>query len=337
MNGKKIVGVIAAAGLLAGTAFAGGGKEAPGASQKPVVLNLGHGAATTNPRHVVALQFAEYVKAQTNGRVSIEVHPSESLGSDRQMAEKVAMGTLDMSINSQGPIAGYNQKLLAVGMPFLFASPKQAYAVLDGEIGEQISNEMIPKGFRVLAYWDNGFRHITNNTRPINKPEDLKGLKIRTPEDKITMAIFKALGASPAPLAFGELPMALSQGVFDGQENPAVNIHSAKLYEVQKFMSLSNHKYESCPFIISEATYGKLSAADQKLLKDAAVKYAGVHREMNNKLNADLVTDLQAKGMKVNQADVPALRVATKSVYDEFEPTFGKDFLAKLLDVASKN
>jgi tripartite ATP-independent transporter DctP family solute receptor len=333
---KRKIALVLIALLIAGSfAFAGGAKEAE--SAKPVRFNLGHGAATTNPRHVVALQFADYVKAQSNGRITIDVHPSESLGSDRQMAEKVAMGTLDISINSQGPIAGYNQKLLVVGMPFLFATPKQAYAVLDGEIGEQISKDLIPKGFRVLAYWDNGFRHITNNVRPITKPEDLKGLKIRTPEDKITLAIFRALGASPAPLAFGELPMALSQGVFDGQENPAVNIHSAKLYEVQKFISLSNHKYESCPMIVSEATWGKLSAADQKLMKDAALKYAAVHREMNTKLNTDLIADLEAKGMKKNQADVPALRAATKSVYDEFEPVFGKEFIAKVLDVVSKN
>ncbi len=323
--------VLFAAGALA---FAGGGKEA---ADKPIGLNLGHGSATSNARHIVALQFADNIKAQTNGRITIQVHPSESLGSDRQMAEKVSLGTLDISINSQGPIAGYNQKLLMIGMPFLFATPKQAYAVLDGEIGEQISNELIPKGFRILSYWDNGFRHITNNVRPIYKPEDLKGLKIRTPEDKITLAIFRALGASPAPLAFGELPMALSQGVFDGQENPAVNIHSAKLYEVQKYLSLSNHKYESCPMIFSEAVWGKLSQADQKLLKEAAVKYAGVHREMNNKMNSDLIADLQAKGMKVNQADVASLRAATKSVYDEFESTFGKDFMAKVLDVVSKN
>lgn len=332
---KKIALVLIVLLAAGSFAFAGGGKE--DASTRPVSFNLGHGAATSNPRHIVALQFADYVKAQTNGRITINVHPSESLGSDRQMAEKVALGTLDLSINSQGPIAGYNQKLLMVGMPFLFATPKQAYAVLDGEVGEQISKELIPSGFRVLSYWDNGFRHITNNVRPITKPEDLKGLKIRTPEDKITLAIFRALGASPAPLAFGELPMALSQGVFDGQENPAVNIHSAKLYEVQKFMSLSNHKYESCPMIISEVVYGKLSAADQKLMKDAALKYAAIHREMNNKLNSDLVADLQTKGMKVNQADVPSLRAATKSVYDEFEPTFGKEFMAKVLDIVSRN
>ncbi len=331
---KKIVFVLVVLLTAGALAFAGGGKEA---SDKPVSFNLGHGAATSNPRHIVALQFADYIKAQTGGRITVQVHPSESLGSDRQMAEKVSLGTLDLSINSQGPIAGYNQKLLMIGMPFLFATPKQTYAVLDGEIGEDISKELIPKGFRVLSYWDNGFRHITNNVRPIYKPEDLKGLKIRTPEDKITLAIFRALGASPAPLAFGELPMALSQGVFDGQENPAVNIHSAKLYEVQKFISLSNHKYESCPMIISEAVYGKLSAADQKLMKDAALKHAAIHREMNTKLNNDLIADLESKGMKKNQADVPALRAATKSVYDEFEPTFGKEFMAKVLDVVSKN
>lgn len=300
-------------------------------------LKLGHGAAPSNPRHVVALQFAEYVKEQSGGNVVIEVHPSETLGSDRQMVEAVAMGALDLSINSQGPVANYNNKLLVMGLPFLFSKPEQAYAVLDGEVGEMISEELIPKGFRVLAYWENGFRHITNNVRPIYKPEDLKGLKIRTPEDQITLAIFSALGANPAPLAFGELYMALSQGLFDGQENPVTNIYYSKLYEVQKYISLTNHKYETCPLIVSEKTWGKLPEEYQKLLKEAAMKYAQVHREMNVKTNNELLGELEKAGVQVNQADVEAMRAATQSVYKQFEPEFGKELVDKVREIASQN
>jgi tripartite ATP-independent transporter DctP family solute receptor len=321
--------VLLAIGALA---FAGGQGEA--AAQK-MTLKLGHGAAANNPRNVAALQFADFVKQESKGDLSIEVFPSEQLGSDLKMAEAVTLGGLDMSINSQGPVAVYNDKLLVVGLPFLFAKPEQAYAVLDGEVGEMISQELVKKGMRVLAYWENGFRHITNSKRPINMPDDLKGLKIRTPDDKITIAIFKALGANPAPLAFGELYMALSQGVFDGQENPATNIYYNKLYEVQKFMSLSNHKYESCPLIISEKTWQKLSKGNQTLLKEAAMKYAKVHRELNTKTNNDLIGEMKKLGVQVNQADIPALRAATLSVYKEFEPVFGKDLIDKALAVSA--
>jgi tripartite ATP-independent transporter DctP family solute receptor len=328
---KKGFMVILSLLLLAFTVYGGEKKE----EVQKLTLKLGHGAAPNNPRHVVALQFADYVKQQSNGNITVEVFPSEQLGSDRQMAEAVSMGALDLSINSQGPVAYYNEKLLVLGLPFLFSKPEQAYAVLDGEVGEQISNELTKKGIRVLSYWENGFRHITNSKRPIYKPDDLKGLKIRTPEDKITIAIFKALGANPAPLAFGELYMALSQGLFDGQENPVTNIYYSKLYEVQKYLSLSNHKYETCPLIISEKLWQKLTPPNQKLIKEAALKYAQEHRKLNIKTNNDLIEEVKKAGVQVNQADVAALRDATQSVYKEFEPTFGKELIDKVLSVAA--
>jgi TRAP-type transport system periplasmic protein len=326
---KRIGAIVLTISLASLLVFSSG---APGEAQ--MTLKLGHGAAPSNPRHVVGLQFADYVKQQSNGKITIELYPSEQLGSDRQMAEAVSLGALDMSINSQGPVAVFNEKLLVFGLPFLFATPAQAYAALDGEPGDIIAADLLKQGIRVLAYWENGFRHISNSKRPIVKPDDLKGLKIRTPEDKITIAIFKALGANPAPLAFGELYMALSQGLFDGQENPITNIYYSKLHEVQKFISLSNHKYESCPFIVSEKVWQKLSKDDQALLKDAALKFAKVHRELNLKTNTDLLKEVERLGVKVNQADVAAMRAATQSVYKEFEPTFGKALIDKVLAVA---
>ena len=328
---KKIFMALLVFMLVIGVGFSSGKSE----QVQKINMKLGHGAAPNNPRHVIALQFADYVKQQSGGNLTIEVFPSEQLGSDRQMAEAVSMGALDLSIYSQGPVAYYNEKLLVLGLPFLFAKPDQAYAVLDGEVGEQISQELTKKGIRVLSYWENGFRHITNSKRPIYKPADLIGLKIRTPEDKITIAIFKALGANPAPLAFGELYMALSQGLFDGQENPVTNIYYSKLYEVQKYLSLSNHKYETCPLIISEKLWQKLTSANQKLLKDAALKYAQEHRKLNIKTNNDLIEEVKKAGVQVNQADVAALRTATQSVYKEFEPTFTNELIQKVIANAS--
>ncbi len=307
-----------------------------GAQAAEFKLKLGHGSAPDNPRNVVALEFAKAVEAKTNGRVTIEVFPSESLGSDRQMIESLIMGGLDLSINSQGPVAAYDEKLNVVGLPFLFSKTSQVYEVLDGPIGEELALPLEKKGIKILSFWDNGFRHITNNKRPINKPADLVGLKIRTPEDKLTIAIFKALGANPAPFAFGELYMALQQGQFDGQENPVTNIYYSKLYEVQKYLSLTNHKYEFCPLIISVRTWNKLPKDIQTTIKSLAVEYAGKHRELNNKTNADLAAKMSSLNVQVNQADVAALREACKSVYKQFEPNFGKELIEKVVAIASK-
>ncbi len=299
-------------------------------------LKLGHGSAPDNPRNVVALEFAKAVEAKTGGKVSIEVFPSESLGSDRQMIESLMMGGLDLSINSQGPVAAYDEKLNVVGLPFLFSKPSQVYEVLDGPIGEELAAPLEKKGIKILSYWDNGFRHITNNKRPINKPADLAGLKIRTPEDKLTIAIFKALGANPAPFAFGELYMALQQGQFDGQENPVTNIYFSKLYEVQKYLSLTNHKYEFCPLIISVRTWNKLPADIQKVMKELAIEYANKHRELNNKTNQELTSKMSTLNVQVNQADVAALREACQAVYKQFEPNFGKELIEKVVAIANK-
>lgn len=294
-------------------------------------LKLGHGAAPGNPRHVVAMQFAEWVKEQTDGRVEISIFPSETLGSDREMAEAVAMGALDMSINSQGPVGTFDPKIGVFGLPFLFNDMDEVTAILDGPIGKRLSNEMVAHGFRILAYWDNGFRHITNNVRPINEPKDLQGLKIRTPEDDMTLAIFETLGARPAPLAFGELYLALSQGVFDGQENPPVNIYYTKLYEVQKYLSMTNHKYEMNPLLISEVTWQRLPQDIQQIIAEGAMKFANVHRKLNTEENEALVEKLAEVGMTINVADIPALREATASVYEKFKGIYGADLINELL------
>ncbi len=324
---KKLFALVIMAAVLAGGVFANGQQEASGSKDEKIVLKLGYGGPTTNPRHMVAEQFAAYVAEETDGRVQIDLYPAEMIGTDRQMAEMVSMGTLDMTINAHGVIASYEPKLAALELPFLFTSNEKVGQVLDGPMGEEIVKDLPAKGMRVLAFWENGLRQITNNVRPIEKPEDLKGLKLRTPENPMTLAIFKALGASPAPLAFSELYMALSQGVFDGQENPVVNIHAAKFEEVQKYISITNHKYESCPFVVSEAVWKKLPADVQVVLKEAAVKYAGVHRQTVADNQAALLAELESKGMQVSRPDLAPFQAATAVVYKQYEEKLGKDLI----------
>ena len=326
---KKALVLIAALTFMVSGIYANGQQESSDSSAKAekIVLKLGYGSPTSNPRHIVAEQFKAAVEKETDGRVQIDLYPAEMIGTDRQMAEMVSMGTLDMTINAHGVIATYESKMAAIELPFLFTSSEKVGQVLDGPMGEEIVKDLPKKGMRVLAFWENGLRQITNSVRPIETPEDLQGLKLRTPENKMTLAIFKALGASPAPLAFSELYMALSQGVFDGQENPVVNIHAAKFDEVQKFISITNHKYESCPFVVSEAVWQKLPADVQVILKENAVEFAGVHRQTVADGQAKLLAELESKGMQVSRPDTAPFQAATASVYKQYEETLGKDLV----------
>lgn len=300
-----------------------------------IVLRLGHNDTVTNVKNIAALQFADYVKNASDGRVEIQIFPDEQLGDEAEMIEQLISGVLELNISSQGSLSTINKKLGIFGLPFLFDSYEKAYAALDGEVGDIIANEFIEKGIRVLAYWDCGMRQITNNVRPINAPEDLKGMKIRTPPDEVTLAMFKALGASPAPLAWGELYLALSQHVFDGQENPITNIWSGKLYEVQKYLSLTNHKYECSPFIVSEKVWQGLPSDVQSLLKDAAMMYGEVNRKLNIQLCDVFLKKLEELGVKVNQADIQSMKAKTESVYKELMPVYGEELMNKILKVAS--
>ena len=250
------------------------------------------------------------------------------------MLELVASGDLDMTLALTGLVANYAPKIVVAELPFLFSSMDKVTAVLDGPIGDELVKEMPEKGLRCLAYWDNGLRHITNSKQPIEKPEDLKGLKVRTPESKMTMSIFKSLGATPAPLAWGEVYLALAQGTFDGQENPIANIHGAKLNEVQKYLSITNHKYDTNPLIINEQTWQKLPSDIQKILKEGAVKFALESRQLNQKAEGKLLADLERKGMKVSHPDIGPFRQATQPVYDEWASVIGKELIDRVIAAA---
>lgn len=286
-------------------------------------LVLGHGAAPGNPRTMAADLFAELVEEYADGALEIQIQGSEQLGSDVEMLDQVLSGQLDLTANSQGPLANIVPEANVFGLPFLFDSPQAAWAVVDGELGERVAGLAEERGLKVLAWWDNGIRHITNNARPIATPADVAGLKIRTPQDAMTISIFEELGANPTPLAFGELYTALRQGTVDGQENPLVNIWSSKLYEVQEHLSLTGHKYEVTPFIIGVRTWETLTGAEQEALSRAAQEAAMYQRMELVRQSAELSGRMEEAGIAINEADVAAFREATQPVYDEWRERLG--------------
>jgi len=288
MKTSLIRRTVLATALLAATGLA---------SAQAVKLTLGHGAAPGNPRHEAAVKMAEVAKAKSGGRIEIQVAPSAQLGDDAAMVTALRTGALDMSANSQGAMANAVPEYAAFGMPFLFSSLEQVWKMLDGPLGKELADKTAEKGMVVLGYWDNGIRHMSNSKRALAKPEDLKGLKMRTPPDAVTVDIMQALGAEAQQIKFAELYVALQQGVVDGQENPLMNIHASKLYEVNKFISLTGHKYEMTPFLMSKRTWDKLSDADKKAVQDAAAEATALQRKLSAEADEKLLADLKAKGV----------------------------------------
>lgn len=315
--------------LAVGLAFA-----ASTALAQPVKLTLGHGAAPGNPRHEASVRFAEVLKQKSGGRIEVQVAPSAQLGDDAAMVTALRTGALDMSANSQGAVSSAVPEYAAFGMPFLFSELPQAWRVLDGPLGQELAQRSLDRGLVVLGYWDNGIRHMSNNKKPLIKPEDLKGMKMRTPPDPVTVDIMQALGAEAQQIRFAELYVALQQGVVDGQENPLMNIHASKLYEVQKFISLTGHKYEMTPFLMSKRTWDRLSEADRKLVREAAAEATALQRKLSRESDEKLVAELRAKGVRIDVADKVAFEKATAAVDDKWMAGPIGDFVKRVVAAA---
>lgn len=239
-SGRRIAAVaaIGATALLA-SACAGGGGARGGDT---IRIILGHGAAPGNPRSNAALEFEKLVQERSGGKIDVQILGQEAVGSDTAMMVSVASGSLDMTVNSQGPFAAYVPEASLIGLPFLFENTQHAYSVVDGPVSQALEQRASEKGFQVLGFWSNGMRDVTNSKRPITTVQDVRGLKLRVPDDTMTIDIFSALGANPTPMAFGEVYLGLRTGAIDGQENPVTNIKSAKLQEVQQFLAVTGHK-----------------------------------------------------------------------------------------------
>lgn len=302
-------------------------------AQSAVKLTLGHGAAPGNPRHEASVKFADVVKAKTNGRIEVQVAPSAQLGDDAAMVTALRTGAIDMTANSQGAVANAVPEYAAFGMPFMFSNSAQAFKVLDGALGKELADKSAEKGMIVLGYWDNGIRQMTNSKRPINKVEDMKGLKMRTPPDATLVDIMQALGAEAQQIKFAELYVALQQGVVDGQENPLVNIHSSKLYEVQKYLAMTNHQFQMTPFLMSKRTWDKLSEADRKVVQEAAAEATALQRKLSQEADDKLLADLKTKGVQVTVVDKTAFAKATAKVDEKWLATPIAPYLKKVIAV----
>ncbi len=277
--------------------------------------------------------FAQEVEKRTNGRYKVQTFYNGALGGERESIEAVQLGTQELAFSSTGPVPNFVPEAKILDVPFLFRDKAHARAVLDGPIGQELLTKFDAKGFKALAWAENGFRHMTNSKRSVNTPEDLKGLKMRTMENPVHIAAYKAFGIITTPMAFPEVFTALQQGTVDGQENPLPVIISAKFDQVQKHLSLTGHVYSPAIFVMNKGAFDKLSPADQQAFIEAAKEGTKANRARVDEDDAKGVADLRSKGMTVvDELDKSKFVEALKGVNAQFEKEFGKANLDRIRD-----
>ncbi|WP_340109024.1 TRAP transporter substrate-binding protein [Pikeienuella sp. HZG-20] len=303
------------AGLLAMTAFAVG---APAMAE--TTLRFAHTQPTSDTHHVAAEHFAERVAELTGGEIRISVHPAGELGNDPALLEGVRLGTIDIAQTGNPFYTRFAPKLNVLDLPYIFESYEHAYKVVDGDIGDGLLKELEQNRMKGLAFWEIGFRNITNSKRAIRTPDDLKGLKIRTTPNPAHVQAFEIWGASPTPMAFTEVYLALETGTVDGQENPVNIIRSNRFQEVQSHMSMTGHAYTVSVVSMNLARFKSLTADQQNALVVAAREAAHYQRELNRAQDADGLAEIRAAGVEVlEDIDIAPFRDA---VFDTVSQTY---------------
>ena len=300
--------------------------DASSESKSTTTLSFAYELPDDHPWGEGAKKFKEIVEEKTNGEVKVEIYGNGALaGSGREIQEGAKVGTIDIGISST-PMSLMNQYQDIFSLPYIFSSRNHAWEVLDGPIGDKVGEKLSEHNLTHLAYWEDGFRQITNSTRPITKIEDFEGLRIRVPESEVRIETFNALGSSPLPMAWSEVFTALQQGTIDGQENPLSVIDSSSFYDVQKYLTISNHVYSPATLFINTSKFDSLSKEQQEIIMDAAKAGRDINRQLNEKQDSELVKELEEKGMKVTVIEEnKPFQEATKTVWESVINDIGGD------------
>ena len=335
-----MVFALAACGQEAAPAAAPAAQEAAPAAEAPaaetIVLKANHAVAETHPYHLGLLKFAELVNERTNGQVVVEVHSQAELGDERASIESLQMGTLDVLCTSTGPVGNFVPDFLVLDLPYLFPDTETARAVLDSEIGEGLLGQLQDLGITGAAFWENGFRQLTNSKNPINTLADCKGLKIRCMENEIHQAAFSAMGLNAEPYAWAEVFTMLQTKAFDGQENPIAIIASSKIYEVNQYMAITNHVYSPSALLISNMALAKLDQATQDILLQAAKEAGTYERDLLTQSEQENIKICEENGMTVTYPDLTEFIEVARSVYPKYADRFSDGLLDAVLAATSK-
>jgi tripartite ATP-independent transporter DctP family solute receptor len=328
MKSHRIILVPWALAMAAAFIFCSG----PSNAQAQVIqMKFAHFAEETHPAHLGAKQFAAKVEERTKGQVKITIYPANVLGSPPEQAEQVRLGAVDMGLPTQGQLDKYVKAFSVVMLPFIYDDYDHVHRTLDGPSMDWFSPLAEKEGFILLCNWEYGFRNLTNNKRPINKPEDVKGLKIRTPPEIQLQAAMEALGGVVTKIAFPEVYMALAQNVVDGEENPIAVIYHNKFYEVQKYLALTRHVYNNMIHVVSTKAWAKLTPEQQKIFREESKSAGAYMRKAIVAEEADQIAKMEKAGMNVTRPNLAPFRAAMGPAYERIGKYSGEDNVKKFM------
>ena len=318
MKSMKLVTIALATALIGGPALA-----------QELELKFGHVGKPGSLFEISVNEFAARANEKLAGKATVVAFGSSQLGKDKELLQKLKLGTLTFSLPST-VMSTVADEFGLFEMPYLVKSREHMARIEDEILWEQIAPAAEAKGYKILAVWENGFRHITNNVRPINLPADLDGIKLRTPKGTWRVKMFQSYGANPTPMSFSEVFTALKTGVIDGQENPFAQIYSGKFQEVQKYLSLTGHVYTPAYVLVGKDHWESLPADVQQILEETAKENQAFVYEQAAALETDLLQKLKDGGIAVNEADKDAFIAASTGIYDEFSSSVdGGDAMVK--------
>ncbi|KHF38743.1 TRAP transporter substrate-binding protein [Halalkalibacter okhensis] len=347
MKKNKLSLFLAPAIALMLTACGGGGgtatdEPAPEAGGEEAVeqgetktIRAGIGLNDAHPQYKGLLKFKEIVEERTDGAIEVQTYHSGQLGDDRTMTEALQLGSQEVVIPSTAPIANFVPEYNLFDFPFLFPSEEVADEVLDGEVGQMFLDMLPDQNLVGLAYWENGFRDLTNSKRAVASADDFNGLRIRTMENDLHLEAFRALGANPTPMAFTELFAAMQQGTVDGQENPIATIYLQRYHEVQDHVSNTNHVYSPFVFLMSKSFFDGLSEEQQQIVSEAALEAGQYQRELNREANAQYLDELQEEGMTYTEITPEARQEMVdivQPVIDQYAERIGQDLVDQMYE-----
>ena len=297
------------------------------------VLKIGHVEPEDRSTQKALLDFKKEVEEKSNGNISVEIYPNGALGGDVQLTESVAMGTLDMALPSTSVLTTYSNDFGVLDMPYLFISANAAFDAMDNEVGEYFNNILEGQNIKCLGYSYNGPRSTTTNTKPIESPADLVGVKMRVMESPIFIDYYKTLGANPTPMSFTELYTGLQQGTVEAQENPPSLILANKFYEVQKYLSVDEHVHNFLAFIMNKTKFDSLSEDDKNIIVEASKSFIDNQRKIELQDNEAAIEKLKTEGglevNYLNDEQKEAFKSALKPLYDKYQEEFGKELFEK--------
>ena len=293
-------------------------------------VRLGHGIAAEHPLGVAAVKYAEIMDRLSGGKIKIKVYPATQLGSETQMIAAVRGGVQEIAIVASAPVATIIKEFQLFDLPFLFQNEKEVDAVLDGKLGQRLLDLATPKNMIGLCYWENGFRQVTNSKRPVGTLEEMAGLKLRVMQNPVYIDSFKALGANAIPMPFTELYSAMETKAIDAEENPVPIIYASKFFEVQKYLSLTNHAYAPYIVLVSKAFWDKLDGKERDQLREGCYEGRTYQRNLNRKMTAELIETLKKGGMTVtaiSPAETNKMREKLKPIVERYTHEIGADIV----------